>query len=339
MAVIAAIMVVGVVETVDRWDWLRGVESAPEAGEQATSESPADSPSETIRNVSLAIGALIALVIAIWRGIVANQQARAAHRQAATAQADLLNKRYQESAEMLGSAVLPVRLAGIYALRQLAEEHPQKYHRQVMRVLCAFVRHPAETRVFGMAEVRDDVQSSVEAITICHEKQLGTDVACGLDLRGAELPGVFLAAAHLSSPAGRGRSGYADIVTLPLIEIARDLSVALTSANLRGADLAHAELRGTRLDYATLAGAILNGADFTAARLDNADLSGAMFGCEGEDPAIGLTQAQLDSAVTDATHPPRLYGMVDPHTGEPLRPPERWLDVKPHSKRDEDSDD
>ena len=66
------------------------------------------------------------------------QQAEAALRQAETAlrqaadgagHRDLRNKRYQESSEMLGSDVLAVRLAGIYALQRLAEDHPGIPHR------------------------------------------------------------------------------------------------------------------------------------------------------------------------------------------------------------------
>ena len=104
--------------------------------------SDGESGSTTIRNMGLVIGGAIALAIAGWRSVVADRQSRAAQRQAETAEADLLNKRYQDGAAMLGSEVLAVRLAGIYALRRLAEEHAQECHIQAMRLLAAFVRHP-----------------------------------------------------------------------------------------------------------------------------------------------------------------------------------------------------
>ena len=94
-----------------------------------------ESLSTTVRNLGLVIAGAIALPLAIWRSIVAQ-------RQASTAQRDLLNQRYQQGAEMLGSEVLTVRLGGIYALQRLAEEHPKQYHIQIMRLLCAFMRHP-----------------------------------------------------------------------------------------------------------------------------------------------------------------------------------------------------
>ena len=59
-----------------------------------------------------------------------------------TAQEGLLNERYQKGAEMLGSPVLAVRMGGIYALQQLAQDHPDTYHLQVMNLFCAFVRRP-----------------------------------------------------------------------------------------------------------------------------------------------------------------------------------------------------
>ena len=140
------------------WEWLRGGPGGVESG------------STTVRNLGLVIGGFIAILLAVWRSRVAERQADAAQqqvtatqqqlrtaqhqadaaqRQADTAQQNLLNERYQRGAEMLGSDVLAVRLGGIYALRHLAEEHPKQYHVQIMRLLCAFARHPTrdeETR-------------------------------------------------------------------------------------------------------------------------------------------------------------------------------------------------
>ena len=41
---------------------------------------------------------------------------------------------------------LAVRLGGIYALQSLAEEHSEQYHAQIMRLFCAFVRHPTKDK-------------------------------------------------------------------------------------------------------------------------------------------------------------------------------------------------
>ena len=101
------------------WYWLNG-------------DCQNESGSSVIRNLVLIVAAVIALPLAIWRGVVADRQAK-------TAQSSLLNERYQKGAEMLGSKELPVRLGGIYALARLAQEHPEDYHTQIMSLLCAFV--------------------------------------------------------------------------------------------------------------------------------------------------------------------------------------------------------
>ena len=76
--------------------------------------SEGESNSGTIRNIGLVLAGLVALPLALWRSFVAQNQARAAQRQAFTAQEGLANDRYQKGAEMLGSDVLSVRIGGIY---------------------------------------------------------------------------------------------------------------------------------------------------------------------------------------------------------------------------------
>ena len=133
------------------WEWL----------------SSGESGSTTIRNIALVAAGLIALPLAIWRGVVANRQAN-------TAQQGLLNERYQKGAEMLGSEVLSVRLGGIYALQRLAEEWPDQYHIQIMRLLCAFIRLPTrdQSLVSGPEAIepgtplgiRQDVEAVIQMI-------------------------------------------------------------------------------------------------------------------------------------------------------------------------------
>ena len=141
--------------------------------------------SATIRNLGLVKGGLIAIILAVWRSVVGS-------RQADTAQRGLLNERYQKGSEMLGSEVLSVRLGGIYALRQLSDEHPEQYHVQVMRLFCAFACHPtgAEDKESGYVDyeivrivdsseepaslrrLRPDVQAVIEAISARSEAQI-----------------------------------------------------------------------------------------------------------------------------------------------------------------------
>ena len=121
LTIVFCVAVAGLVALIVLWDWL----------------SVGESRSATIRNVGLVVAGLIALPLAIWRSIVAEDQTK-------TAQQSLLNERYQKGAEMLGSEVLSVRLGGIYALQRLAEEHAEQYHVQIMRLFCAFARFPTK---------------------------------------------------------------------------------------------------------------------------------------------------------------------------------------------------
>ena len=155
----AVFLVVGIVSSVIFWGWLH------------PKDSQTASNSESVRNLGILIGGVLAFVFALWRGWVAERQAATAQRQAetalqqagtaqrqaeiaqqqaATAERGLLNERYQRGTEMLGSDVLAVRLGGIYFLQRLAAEHPEEYHVQIMKSFCSFVRNP--TADIGMPD-------------------------------------------------------------------------------------------------------------------------------------------------------------------------------------------
>ena len=136
-----------------------------------------ESLSATVRNIGLVIGGVVAILLAVWRSVVGS-------RQADTAERGLLNERYQKGADMLGNHVLSVRLGGIYALQQLADEYPQQYHVQVMRLFCAFVRTPTMSGEENDASelagdpphtpppLREDIQAVVRAIGTRREEFL-----------------------------------------------------------------------------------------------------------------------------------------------------------------------
>ena len=225
----------------DFWTWLRGEANRMESG------------STTVRNLGLLIAGLIALPLAIWRSWVAK-------RQADTAQHNLLNERYRQGAEMLGSEVLSVRLGGIYSVQRLAAENPKQYHIQIMQLLCAFVRHPPAVeadknkRTTGEQdelELRSDVQDAIASISVCHGEKAKLEIAAGfrLDLRGANLSSVELFEARLSK---------ADLTKAQLIRaglIGADLADAnFRRANLTGARLSDADLRGGRFNTRTCVG-------------------------------------------------------------------------------------
>ena len=339
------LLVAGIWLTIESWAWLHPSTSQQEAADttpSATIESTV-SNSETLRNVGLLIGGGLAFVFAAWRAWIAERQSAVAQRQAETAQRQaenvqsqiaiaqsqaetaqqsLLNERYQRGAEMLGSKVLSVRLGGIYALARLAEEHPEQYHIQIVELFCAFVRFPTEDK---------NMRSNTEKCEDQDDRTLRADVQDVMKAIGSRSPaGISL---ELSQKNFKLYLRDANISDLQVHN--SDLSGAwLTNANLSRAVLPYADLSGARLRranlfgvklrHANLSGAKFWGADLSKAILRNANLSGAdLCGVDARSPTDrvpvrGLTQAQLDKARADPGNQPKLDGVLDAVTGEPL---------------------
>ena len=202
-------------------DWLRVTKEGVESG------------STTFRNVGIVIAAIFALVIAGWR-------AEAARRQSAIAQQNLLNERYQKGAEMLGSNVLSVRLAGILALQNLADQNRHIYYVPAMQLLCAFIRYPTRDDEVEVDTTYDDDGEP-------HYPPVRQDVQAALSIL---------------------RDRDAELISL---EDEQEVVLDLSRSNLRGANLIGLNLSHAILNYATL-----DGADLREANLSHADLiSGA----------------------------------------------------------------
>ena len=309
------------------------------------------SNSETLRNVGLLIGGLLAFVFAGWRALVAERQANAARlqaqtslRQAETAQQSLLNERYQRGAEMLGSNIPAVRMGGIYALKRLAEEHPVQYHTQVMDLFCAFARNPTgepedtvteHAGIMPSFRLREDIQAALTAIghrseeVIRLERKynyvLNLTGAClsnlslekanlsSVRLAGADLRGAYLPYANLSH-AGLAEANLS-ATTLPFADLSGSI---LRQANLSSAKLALSNLSDATLDHADLSSADLHAADLSEATLYGTILSGTDFSHHAQAPAKGMTQVQLDCACAADDNPPDLARVVDVGTGRQL---------------------
>ena len=172
----AAVLVLGVGLwlTIDYWCWLTGNGNA--------------SPGSTVRNAALAIAVPVTLILALWRSGVAQRQAETAHR-------SLHDEMYRAAVGMLEHRQLYIRLGGIDTLLQLARSHPTEFHRRVVHILAAFVRHPPKEddgRSINVA--RQDLQTilvfygarSRRALEIEEEEDLI------IDLQGSDLSGIWL---------------------------------------------------------------------------------------------------------------------------------------------------
>ena len=269
LALVTVVLVCSILLPAAGWDWLRSVESG----------SGGETNSTTIRNVGFLIAGVLALVFAVWRGVLLQRQAATAERQSETSQQGLLNERYQKGAEMLGSEVLAVRLGGIYALQRLAEEKPEQYHLQVVRLLCAFVRLPTRDQSLESGQaaiepgtllgIRQDVESIMQAIGSRSRLRMALEreVEFRLDLKSADLRGAQLLDADLSR-------------------------AMFHHAHLSNVNFANTDLTDSFLSYADLSQSEFRDVNFTGTRLWSADLSGAMLQ-DAELPGMGFQNAEL----------------------------------------------
>lgn len=253
--------------------------------------SKGESGSATIRNLSLIIAGPIALWLGIWRAKVADRQSKAAQSQVETAQRSLLNERYQKGAEMLSNGILSVRLGGIYALQWLAEEYPEQYHIQIMRLFCAFVRYPTKNDDIEVDDdrdsprLRDDVQAVMNAIGNRDHKQTKIEEENGfcLDLSNANLRGLVM-------------DSLKEVNLSKAIFASADLSGArLQKINLSDARFYDAKLSCTDFYFTDLRSANFSHATLTCAVFPKAKLQNATF------TAADLTKSYFSNAYLDRT--------------------------------------
>ena len=274
-----------------------------------------DSVSTTVRNLGLVIGGVIAVLLAIWRSLVATRQADTAQHQTAIAQQGLLNERYQKAAEMLGNENLFVRLGGVYALQALIAEHPEEYYVSCMRLLCALVRNPPAdihfpllsdremTRWGGGIRLRPDVQAVMDMMRSRDDRliELERKERFEVDFRGADLRGSNLRSVNFTG-----------------VDL-RDAD--LSGAYAAGANMSRVGLSGARLYKTILASTNLSGALFSGADVSRTWFCGrsSMRGRRFDSPAVGIVYHRFERARAMKGNPPILGGVVlDADFGTPL---------------------
>ena len=144
-------------------------------------------------------------------------------------------------------------------------------------------------------------------------------------LGGAKLIGTSLRAAGLQYASFWGLAGPIQVLPTYAEAIWHEglLKADLSGAHLNSSDMSRAQLQGSDLSRANLTLAALRGADLSDTNLfgtvlARANLTGTKFSDNGDLPARGLTQYQLDEAWSDPDDPPHLEGVVDASTGKPL---------------------
>ena len=233
------------------WDWMKN------SGESDGLKISGESNGAVLRNFALAAAAAIGLPLAAWRSWVA-------HKQADTAERGHNNERYQKCADMLGNDVMTTRMGGVYAIERLAQEHPREYHVQIMKLLCAFLRHQARD---GGGEAKAERQESL------------------LDLDAA------------AQAIGECRRRLAEKGRLEGVE--GDFYPDLRDANLFGANLERANFSNANFSNANLDNADLSGAVFRQAQgLSQEQLNTACQHPDGSPPGDfpdGLTWNEVEA--------------------------------------------
>ena len=252
-----------------------------------------------------------------------------------------VTERFSKAVDMLSSASMHTRLGGIYALERIANDSDKDYG-QVMEVLCAFVREespwpPKNPDSVVEADRLEGIEQSIDPRFNFSEQEqeqlkihlrlppLRTDIQAvmtvigrrkhsygesetqdlhlhGTDLRRLQAPGANLTGVNLSRASLEGS----------IFPRAHLEDSSLYGANLKGAMLYAAHLQGARMEEANLDWANLRGANLEKVRLLRTDLS----------QVPDLTQAQLDSAITDEhTKLPDYLLAAPPSPQAPIAPP------------------
>ena len=307
---VGVVIAVGASVSVEYWVWLQG-------GTAETTNTAA------VRNIALVVGGIVAILIALWRSVVAERQATAARQQSETAERSYLSERYRQAASMLGHSEITVRLGGIYTLERLAEDYPAEFQYEAFKLLLEFVRTPpalqqSQPKVWdGWLQLerpatRPDVQEAIRVIGKLERlprNQDDTGLLYWMDLRGAQLCGVELYGLRLNRAH---------------LENANLMYARLEDMDLTGAQLQWANCRQALVERADLSGAEMSDADFSGVKARNSQFRGAMMPAKMID--ADLEQADLTEAKfpnTDLTGA-ELRGAN--MSGENLRGRVYWID-------------
>jgi hypothetical protein len=234
-------------------------------------------------------GVLLLGLLFTWRNLRATQAKLDIDRQAQ------LTSRFIQAAGQLGADKndrpnVEVRLGGIYALDRIARDWPSDYW-PIMEVLTAYVRHNAPRM--------DGSQTSSPGDGSSTEPRPRTDIQAILTILGrTPPPGRKLDLRRTDLRGGEFWDGHFEQTDFwgADLEGASFWGARLDGAKLEKANLTRANLRGTSWHNAVLKDAVLTDADVREADLTR---------------AVGLTAAQLRSALMQG------QGAVLPSTLEP----------------------
>ena len=186
---------------------------------------------DALRDVILSIAVPLGLYFAHRRITTADKQAEIAGKQARTAdqQAEIAMKNhladaYTRAIDQLGAEKEAIQLGGLYALEKIADSN-ESYYRQIIEVLCAFIRLTAGPAGAGPSE--EKVELTVQtALTILGRRNLSFDELpqnsdVEIDLAGIKLCNANLSEANLSGASLSEANLSEAKITVEQLQVAR----------------------------------------------------------------------------------------------------------------------
>ena len=212
-----------------------------------------------------------------WRRITATE------RNVEIAQEAQVTERFTRAINQLGHRKIEICLGGIYALERIARDaKTDEYHRQIMEIFAAYVRHHAPYDPITMELEAPKIKAEIQTIlTVLGRSKRALE---GSAERRLDLSKVNIWGAHLEEGNLKG-------VDFSGANLER---VHLEKANLEGVIFTNARLVWTGLANANLKQADLRVVNLTHAKLNGANLEGADLS-----RAIGLTKEQIEAAIID----------------------------------------
>ena len=232
--------------------------------------------SEVVRNLGLLFVGAAGLFFAIWRGFIANSNARTARQQAAIAEQGQITERFSAAVALLGNkGDATVRVGGIYALGRIARESIELDHVAVMQTLVNFICH-SPYAAMGEELLRrykvgmEKYEVAVEVAIANHGNAEGVDLPTTPTVQ--ECPDIVAALEVIRDRSGEQRAWEERRDYKPSLSGAR-----LMALNLRGVDFTGHELSRAKFDWSNLEDAKFVNADCYYSSYMNSNLSRVFF--------------------------------------------------------------
>ena len=312
------------------------IENGESVGKETTSWlSPG---ARLLRDLFIAIAAMLGITMAGWRNFALDRQSKAASEQAKNDSDRIAGEQFSDAVKLLAQKdaknkpAIDARIGGIYSLQTLANNRITEYGAQVVKTLISYIKQnaqltaqpplkeneiPQKARTLG-----EDVKTAfnvLQQLLAAREKDSAewNKPPDGIKLSDRDLSFSGQNFSRLDLGFGQVNGLYRYIWCQGNLQNTHLSGALLQGANFSGAQLQGAGLWLAQLQGANLSGAQLQGTNLWLAQLQGAALSGAQLQgtklAEVELQYANLLEAKLNH---DTTLPSNLSGKIW-HSGQP----------------------